>query len=80
MIIEEVIIGEIPSSMSVPLFEARMTRNQYMGSQMDRECFNATTKFFGFIMAVGEALAYSLSGMYGPPDQLGIFNLTAIIL
>jgi hypothetical protein len=31
-------------------------------------------------MAVGEALAYMLSGMYGEVDKLGYFNATAIIL
>jgi protein transport protein SEC61 subunit alpha len=47
---------------------------------MDRECFNATTKFFGFIMAIREALAYLLSGMYGEVDKLGYFNAIAILL
>jgi protein transport protein SEC61 subunit alpha len=70
----------ITSSMIMQLLSGTKLIDVNMRSQMDRECFNATTKFFGFIMAVGEALAYSLSGMYGPPEQLGIFNLTAIIL
>jgi len=32
MIIEEVTMGEIPSSINVPLFEARITQTQYRGS------------------------------------------------
>merc|ERR1740139_460341 len=31
-------------------------------------------------MAIGEALAYLLSGMYGEVDQLGLFNSIAILL
>jgi len=32
MIIEDVTMGEIPSSISVPLLEARITLSQYRGS------------------------------------------------
>ena len=34
MIMPDVTIGEIPSSMSVPRFEARMTRIQKSGSEL----------------------------------------------
>jgi len=70
----------ITSSMIMQLLAGTKLIDVNMRSQMDRECFNATTKFFGFIMAIGEALAYLLSGMYGEVDQLGIFNSIAILL
>merc|ERR1712166_639055 len=68
------------SSMIMQLLSGTKIIEVNMRSQMDRECFSATTKFFGFIMALGEALAYMLSGMYGEVDKLGYFNATAIIL
>merc|ERR1712166_685186 len=70
----------ITSSMIMQLLSGTKLIDVNMRSQMDRECFNATTKFFGFIMAVGEALAHGLSGMYGEVDKLGIFNSIAILL
>ena len=70
----------ITSSMIMQLLSGTKIIEVNMRSQMDRECFSATTKFFGFIMAVGEALAYMLSGMYGEVDKLGYFNASAIIL
>ena len=70
----------ITSSMIMQLLQGTKLIDVNMRSQMDRECFNATTKFFGFIMAIGEALAYLLSGMYGEVDQLGLFNSIAILL
>merc|ERR1711957_181654 len=70
----------ITSSMIMQLLQGTKLIDVNMRSQMDRECFNATTKFFGFIMAIGEALAYLLSGMYGEVDQLGPFNSIAILL
>jgi len=35
MIIDDVTIGEIPNSMSVPLFDARMTLTRYSGSVLE---------------------------------------------
>jgi len=70
----------ITSSMIMQLLAGTKLIDVNMRSQMDRECFNATTKFFGFIMAIGEALAYLLSGMYGEVDKLGVFNSIAILL
>lgn len=46
----------------------------------DRVLFNAAQKFFGIIMTVCEAVAYTLSGSYGNIDQLGAFNSIMIII
>merc|ERR1712084_59119 len=51
-----------------------------MGSKADRELFQAAQKLFGIIITVGEALAYLLSGMYGPVSDLGTINSVLIIL
>jgi protein transport protein SEC61 subunit alpha len=55
----------ITSSMIMQLLQGTKIIDVNMRSQMDRDCFGATTNCFGFVMAVGEALAYMLSGMYG---------------
>jgi len=42
--------------------------------------FNGAQKLFGLIVTVGEAVAYVLSGMYGPVSELGFFLSTLIVL
>lgn len=37
-------------------------------------------KLLGVIITLGEAVAYVLSGMYGPIQDLGSFNASLIIL
>jgi protein transport protein SEC61 subunit alpha len=51
-----------------------------MSSKQDRDLFQATQKLFAIIITVGEALAYFLSGMYGPVDEIGPVNGALIIL
>jgi protein transport protein SEC61 subunit alpha len=51
-----------------------------MQSKEDRELFMGTTKMFGMLLTFGQALGYTISGMYGPIGQLGFINSTLIIL
>ena len=46
----------------------------------DRDLFDGATKLFGFLITVGEAVAYVISGMYGDLANLGAFNAYLIII
>lgn len=46
----------------------------------DRALFQGAQKLFGIVITVGEAVAYVLSGMYGPIHDLGAGNAILIIL
>ncbi|XP_050225933.1 uncharacterized protein LOC126675345 [Mercurialis annua] len=46
----------------------------------DRALLNGAQKLLGILIAVGEALAYVLSGMYGSVGQLGVGNALLIII
>merc|ERR1719469_1407484 len=50
-----------------------------MSSQEDRNLFQPTQKLFSIIITVGEALAYLLSGMYGPVNEIGTLNGALIV-
>ncbi|KAF1756394.1 hypothetical protein GCK72_012847 [Caenorhabditis remanei] len=40
-------------------------------SPKERALFNTSQKLFGIIITVGQALVYVMSGLYGPPSELG---------
>jgi len=50
----------------------------------DRALFSGASKLFGILITIGEAVAYTVSGMYGElgsgPNQLGAGNAILIIL
>ncbi|KAI3927603.1 hypothetical protein C5167_013194 [Papaver somniferum] len=46
----------------------------------DRALLNGAQKLLGILIAVGEAVAYVLSGMYGSVGQLGVGNAILIII
>ena len=70
----------ITSSMIMQLLAGAKIIEVNMGSKADRELFQAAQKLFGIIITVGEALAYLLSGMYGPVADLGYINPVLIIM
>ena len=70
----------ITSSMIMQLLAGAKIIEVNMGSKADRELFQAAQKLFGIIITVGEALAYLLSGMYGPVAELGYINAILIIM
>ena len=70
----------ITSSMIMQLLAGAKIIEVNMGSKADRELFQAAQKLFGIIITVGEALAYLLSGMYGPVGELGYVNSVLIIM
>ncbi|OWM88578.1 hypothetical protein CDL15_Pgr002345 [Punica granatum] len=46
----------------------------------DRALMNGAQKLLGILIAIGEAVAYVLSGMYGSVSQLGVGNAILIII
>ncbi|KAK9904436.1 hypothetical protein M0R45_000661 [Rubus argutus] len=46
----------------------------------DRALLNGAQKLLGILIAIGEAVAYVLSGMYGSVGQLGVGNAILIII
>eukprot|EP00698_Gefionella_okellyi_P003363 TRINITY_DN1312_c0_g1_i1.p1 TRINITY_DN1312_c0_g1~~TRINITY_DN1312_c0_g1_i1.p1 ORF type:complete len:472 (-),score=126.49 TRINITY_DN1312_c0_g1_i1:1149-2564(-) len=50
------------------------------GVKEDRELFNGAQKLLGLVMTFVEALAYVLSGMYGPIADIGIGNAMLLIM
>jgi len=46
----------------------------------DRDLFEGAQKLFGFLITIGEAVAYVISGMYGDLSNLGVVNAYLIIL
>lgn len=46
----------------------------------DRDLFDGATKIFGFLITIGEAVAYVISGMYGDLSNLGAINAYLIII
>ncbi len=61
----------ITSSMIMQLLAGAKLIDVDMSSQEDRNLFQSTQKFFSIIITIGEALAYLLSGMYGPVNEIG---------
>ena len=51
-----------------------------MNANHDKALFTGAQKLFGILITVGEAVAYVVSGMYGPINELGMGNAILIIL
>ena len=64
----------ITSSMIMQLLAGAKIIDVNMSMKQDRDLFQATQKLFAIIITVGEALAYLLSGMYGPVNDIGPLN------
>ncbi|PRQ29250.1 putative SecY/SEC61-alpha family protein [Rosa chinensis] len=71
-----------------PIVTSGMVMQLLAGSKMikvdnnvreDRALLNGAQKLLGILIAVGQAVAYVLSGMYGPVGQLGVGNAILII-
>ena len=46
----------------------------------DKDLFDGATKLFGFVITIGEAVAYVVSGMYGDLSNLGALNAYLMII
>ncbi|CAN8253904.1 unnamed protein product [Cochlearia groenlandica] len=46
----------------------------------DHALLNAAQKLLGVVITLGQAVAYVLSGMYGPVEQLGLGNAVLIVI
>ena len=45
----------------------------------DRELFEGAQKLFGFLITIGQAVAYVASGMYGPVSEMGAMSAILIV-
>lgn len=69
----------ITSGMIMQLLVGAKIIDVNMQSKEDRELFQSSQKLFGLLITFGEALAYLLSGMYGPVGELGMVRSVLII-
>jgi protein transport protein SEC61 subunit alpha len=68
----------ITSGMVMQLLVGAQILEVDMSNPIDRQLYNAANKLLGIVITIGSAVAYVLSGMYGPVSQLGA--TTAILL
>jgi protein transport protein SEC61 subunit alpha len=69
----------ITSGMILQLLVGAKMIDVNMQSKEDRELYQAANKLFALLITFGEAVAYLLSGMYGPVGELGLINSVLII-
>merc|ERR1711990_543992 len=69
----------ITSGMILQLLVGAKMIDVNMQSKEDRELYQAANKLFALLITFGEAVAYLLSGMYGPVGELGFINSVLII-
>jgi len=69
----------ITSGMILQLLVGAKMIDVNMQSKEDRELYQAANKLFALLITFGEAVAYLLSGMYGPVGELGLINCVLIV-
>jgi protein transport protein SEC61 subunit alpha len=70
----------ITSGMIMQVLVGTKTIDCDMGLKEDRQLFNAAQKLFAILITIGQAVAYTLSGMYGDLATLGIFGASFIVV
>nr|QWE91220.1 Sec61 alpha 1 subunit [Placidida sp.]QWE91225.1 Sec61 alpha 1 subunit [Placidida sp.]QWE91226.1 Sec61 alpha 1 subunit [Placidida sp.]QWE91227.1 Sec61 alpha 1 subunit [Placidida sp.] len=70
----------VTSGMVMQLLAGTKIIDVDQSSREDRALFQGAQKLFGMLITIGEAVAYVLSGMYGPIGELGAVNAILIIL
>lgn len=70
----------VTSGMVMQLLAGSKIIDVDQSSREDRALFQGAQKLFGMLITIGEAVAYVLSGMYGPIGELGAVNAILIIL
>jgi protein transport protein SEC61 subunit alpha len=72
-----------------PLVTSSMIMQFFVGAKLisinpnipeDKELLSTAEKLFGILMTIGQAVAYVLSGMYGPVWEIGIINSSLLVL
>lgn len=69
----------VTSGMVMQLLAGSKIIDVDMSLKEDRALFNGASKFLGFLITIGEAVAYVVSGMYGDVKDLGAGNAILII-
>lgn len=70
----------VTSSMIMQLLAGSKLIDVDKNSKEDKDLFDGATKIFGFLITIGEAVAYVISGMYGDLSSLGAFHAYLIIV
>lgn len=70
----------VTSSMVMQLLAGSKIIDVDQSLKEDRDLYQAAEKLFGLLVTLGEAVAYVVSGMYGPVSEIGILKSTIIIL
>ncbi len=76
------IVGNSPSPphLTFPQLLAGAKILEVGDTPKDRSLFNGAQKLFGMVITVGQAVVYVLTGMYGPPSELGMGVCILIII
>ncbi|KAL7712928.1 Protein transport protein Sec61 subunit alpha isoform B [Entamoeba marina] len=69
----------VTASMVMQLLQGAKILSVNMDDKEESELFEASQKLFGLLMTIGQGLAYIMSGMYGDPSELGLFNCCLIL-
>lgn len=70
----------ITSGMIMQLLAGAKIIDVDLGVPSDRALFQAASKLLGILITIGSAVAYVLSGMYGPVSQLGAVTSLLLIV
>ncbi|CAN0270796.1 unnamed protein product, partial [Scytosiphon promiscuus] len=69
----------ITSSMAMQLMAGAQIIDVNQGMKEDRALFGGAQKLFGILLTLAEAIAFVVSGMYGPLSALGAGNAILIV-
>eukprot|EP00903_Cladosiphon_okamuranus_P008783 g8414.t1 len=69
----------VTSSMAMQLMAGAQIINVNQGMKEDRALFGGAQKLFGILLTLAEAIAFVVSGMYGPLMTLGVGNAILIV-
>lgn len=70
----------VSSGMVFQLLQGTKIIQVDMTNKQDRELFQTSQKLFAILLLVGQATVYVLTGMYGPPSNLGVGVCLLLIL
>ncbi|ODQ79390.1 hypothetical protein BABINDRAFT_161793 [Babjeviella inositovora NRRL Y-12698] len=70
----------VSSGMVFQLLQGTKLININMENKQDREQFQTAQKLFAILLSIGQATVYVLTGMYGPPSDLGTGVCLLLIL
>ncbi|ANZ73521.1 BA75_01653T0 [Komagataella pastoris] len=70
----------VTSGMVFQLLQGIQILDVNMENKADRELFQTAQKVFAILLSIGQATVYVLTGMYGPPSELGVGVCLLLVL